>query len=98
MDPHAALGVKPGASKDDIKAAFRRAAMKCHPDMCVVCMNPGSACPCLGCIVSPYSHHPTLVNEGDLSDDEARYTVIHAAGLRSRVPRRRNEQPQISRH
>uniref|UniRef100_A0A1D2AEP5 J domain-containing protein n=2 Tax=Auxenochlorella protothecoides TaxID=3075 RepID=A0A1D2AEP5_AUXPR len=33
MDPYAALGVKPGASKDDIKAAFRRAAMKCHPDM-----------------------------------------------------------------
>ena len=32
QDFYATLGVKPGASKDDIKAAYRKAAMKWHPD------------------------------------------------------------------
>ena len=32
QDYYATLGVKPGASQDDIKAAYRKAAMKWHPD------------------------------------------------------------------
>lgn len=31
-DPHAVLGLRRGASKAEIKAAFRRAALKHHPD------------------------------------------------------------------
>lgn len=32
VDHHAALGLKPGASAKEIKAAFRRLAMRYHPD------------------------------------------------------------------
>ena len=32
IDPHATLGVTPGASADEVKAAFRRAALVHHPD------------------------------------------------------------------
>jgi curved DNA-binding protein CbpA len=32
-DPYAVLGVPPGASKADIKAAFRKKAKAHHPDM-----------------------------------------------------------------
>ena len=32
FDPHRVLGVRPGASQDEIKKAFRREAMKYHPD------------------------------------------------------------------
>lgn len=32
-DPHAVLGVHQGASRDEVKAAFRRAALACHPDV-----------------------------------------------------------------
>ena len=31
-DPHAVLGVRPGASRSEIKAAYRRAAQQYHPD------------------------------------------------------------------
>ncbi len=32
-DPHAVLGIEPGASPDDIKAAWRRLARRHHPDL-----------------------------------------------------------------
>jgi hypothetical protein len=32
VDHYAVLGLAPGASPREIKAAFRRLAMKCHPD------------------------------------------------------------------
>ena len=32
MDPHHVLGVPPGASEAEIKAAYRRAALRWHPD------------------------------------------------------------------
>ncbi|GBG86877.1 hypothetical protein CBR_g42161 [Chara braunii] len=32
-DPHAILGVKKGASPEDIKAAYRRLALRSHPDV-----------------------------------------------------------------
>ncbi|KAL4855648.1 Chaperone protein DnaJ [Chlorella vulgaris] len=32
-DPHAVLGIQPGSSKAEIKAAFRKKAMRHHPDM-----------------------------------------------------------------
>lgn len=32
VDPHALLGVAPGASLDEVKAAFRRKALEHHPD------------------------------------------------------------------
>ncbi|EEH55772.1 uncharacterized protein MICPUCDRAFT_18794, partial [Micromonas pusilla CCMP1545] len=32
MDPHAVLGVARGASDEEIKAAYRAAAMRWHPD------------------------------------------------------------------
>ena len=31
-DPHQLLGVKPGATLEELKAAYREQAMKCHPD------------------------------------------------------------------
>ena len=33
MDPHALLGLEPGASSDDIKRAWRRLARQHHPDL-----------------------------------------------------------------
>ena len=35
---YAVLGVQPGASHTELKAAYRERAKKCHPDM-----NPGAA-------------------------------------------------------
>ena len=32
-DPYDVLGVKRGASLDEVKAAFRQAAKRCHPDL-----------------------------------------------------------------
>ncbi len=32
MDPHKVLGVLPGATADEIKAAYKRAAFRAHPD------------------------------------------------------------------
>jgi DnaJ-class molecular chaperone with C-terminal Zn finger domain len=32
MDPHHVLGVSPGASEAEIKAAYRRAGLRGHPD------------------------------------------------------------------
>jgi DnaJ-class molecular chaperone len=32
LDPYAVLGVKPGASAEEIHAAYREAAQKFHPD------------------------------------------------------------------
>ena len=32
MDPFAVLGVQPGASRDEVQAAYRRAAKRWHPD------------------------------------------------------------------
>ena len=34
MDPYAVLGLHPGATKAEIKKAFRQKAMAHHPDMC----------------------------------------------------------------
>ena len=33
-DPHTTLGVAHGASKQEIKAAYRRLALQYHPDVC----------------------------------------------------------------
>lgn len=32
MNPHAVLGVRPGASRDEVRAAWRQAAKATHPD------------------------------------------------------------------
>ena len=40
-DPYAALGVPRSASTEDIKAAFRRAALAAHPDRCGPGASPG---------------------------------------------------------
>ena len=32
-DPHAVLGVSRNASKAEIKAAFRKLSLECHPDL-----------------------------------------------------------------
>eukprot|EP00227_Mantoniella_beaufortii_P007653 CAMPEP_0197594790 /NCGR_PEP_ID=MMETSP1326-20131121/21429_1 /TAXON_ID=1155430 /ORGANISM="Genus nov. species nov., Strain RCC2288" /LENGTH=32 /DNA_ID= /DNA_START= /DNA_END= /DNA_ORIENTATION= len=32
MDPHAVLGVARGASEAELKAAYRKAALRWHPD------------------------------------------------------------------
>ncbi|GMH44095.1 hypothetical protein BSKO_12029 [Bryopsis sp. KO-2023] len=32
--PHVVLGVPPGASKDEIRSAYRRLCLKFHPDVC----------------------------------------------------------------
>lgn len=32
MDPYSILGVQPGASKEDIKRAYRKKVLSCHPD------------------------------------------------------------------
>ena len=32
-DPHRVLGVKPGATPDEIKKAYRQKAKECHPDL-----------------------------------------------------------------
>ena len=32
MDPHRVLGVAPGASDKELKAAYRQAALRWHPD------------------------------------------------------------------
>lgn len=36
MDPYAVLGLQPGATKAEIKKAFRQKAMAHHPDMCAL--------------------------------------------------------------
>ncbi|KAJ1627589.1 DnaJ domain-containing protein, partial [Pavlovales sp. CCMP2436] len=36
--PHAVLGLQPGASETEIKEAYRKSALKHHPDR-----NPGDA-------------------------------------------------------
>lgn len=33
-DPHTTLGVSPGATKHEIKKAYRRLALQYHPDVC----------------------------------------------------------------
>lgn len=33
-NPHNVLGVPPSASKDEVKAAYRRLCLRYHPDMC----------------------------------------------------------------
>lgn len=38
---YALLGVSPGASTEDIQAAFRAAALKHHPDRWAGCRAPG---------------------------------------------------------
>ena len=37
-DPYRILGLKPGASEEEVKRAYRQLAKKYHPDM-----NPGDA-------------------------------------------------------
>ena len=34
QNPHSVLGVAPGASKSDIKKAYKRLALEYHPDVC----------------------------------------------------------------
>ena len=46
-DPWAVLGVPRDASREDVKAAFRRAALKCHPGKCAP--GGGRQQPCLLC-------------------------------------------------
>ncbi len=36
-DPHAILGISPGATTEEVRAAFRAKARACHPDV-----NPGA--------------------------------------------------------
>lgn len=39
MDPYAVLGLQPGATKAEIKKAFRQKAMAHHPDMCALLLR-----------------------------------------------------------
>ncbi len=54
MDPYAVLGLQPGATKAEIKKAFRQKAMAHHPDMCVLMPSPwlagGSLARPAGCV------------------------------------------------
>ncbi|HUT59785.1 MAG TPA: J domain-containing protein [Phycisphaerae bacterium] len=34
LDPYQVLGVGPGAGREEIRRAFRRAVLQCHPDRC----------------------------------------------------------------
>ena len=54
MDPYKVLGVARHASQEDVKKAFRKLALECHPDRCESpdrcsdqrTLHPASACSC----------------------------------------------------
>jgi len=76
-DPYSVLGLRPGASEADIKAAFRRAALKHHPDR-----NPDNRADAEAAFKRASDAYSTLTGKGSSSGGAAREAPGGGSGFK----------------